>query len=202
MQMNYGEIVIQLQVDKVLLIVVNFFEYVNSGFYEGMVFYCVVENFMIQGGGFMEDLRKKLVGELVKNEVMNGLFNVCGIIVMVCMCDLYSVMVQFFINYGENGDFFDQGNIGGDGWGYVVFGYVIEGMDVVDEIVMVKIGKCIEILGMFVFVEIVMIQKVLVWEQLVCELIVRGLVLQVVLQMFECFGCDVCVVGEFFLLDL
>lgn len=164
MQTNHGEIVIQLQADKAPLTVANFLEYVNSGFYEGTVFHRVVPEFMIQGGGFTEDLKKKPVGDPVKNEAENGLSNARGTIAMARTRDPHSATAQFFINHGENGDFLDQGNTGGDGWGYAVFGYVIEGMDVVDEIATVETGKRIEVPNMPVPVEPVIIQKVTVRE--------------------------------------
>lgn len=163
MQTNHGEIVIQLQPDKAPLTVANFLEYVNSGFYEGTVFHRIAEGFVIQGGGYTEDLKLKPFGEPIKNEADNGLTNARGTLSMARKPDPHSATVQFFINLGDNGEYLDQGKTG-DGWGYAVFAYVVEGMDVVDEIAAVKTGKRIEIPNMPVPVEPVIIQKVSVRE--------------------------------------
>lgn len=163
LQTNHGEIVIQLQQDKSPLTVANFLEYVNSGFYDGTVFHRVVDGFMIQGGGFTENLVKKPVNDPVKNEAENGLTNARGTIAMARTRDPHSATAQFFINHADNGEFLDQGNTG-DGWGYAVFGYVVGGMEVVDEIAKVKTGKRIEVPNMPVPVEAVIIQKAVVKE--------------------------------------
>lgn len=103
---NYGVIIFELNVEKVLKMVVNFFVYVEVGYYNNIVFYCVIKNFMIQGGGMELGMNQKLCNVLIENEVVNGLKNKCGIVVMVCINDLYLVIVQFFINIVDN-DFFD-----------------------------------------------------------------------------------------------
>lgn len=159
---NYGVIILKFDEEKVLEIVVNFKEYVKSGYYDNIVFYCVINNFMIQGGGFELGMKQKFICVLIKNEVNNGLINKVGSIVMVCIMDLYLVSVQFFINVVDN-DFFNYIVFIIQGWGYVVFGEVVEGMDVVNKIKGVVIIMCSGYQD--VLVEDVIIEKVEIVEE-------------------------------------
>lgn len=157
--MNYGVIKFEFDVVKVLKMVENFLNYVKKGYYDGIVFYCVINGFMIQGGGFELGLKQKLIDVLIDNEVNNGLKNDNYMIVMVCMNDLYLVIVQFFINVNDN-DFLNYLLLMLQGWGYVVFGKVVEGQDVVDKIKGVKMGN----VGFYqdVLIDDVVIEKVVV----------------------------------------
>ncbi len=145
-QTNKGEIKVQLDPENAPLTVENFMQYVTDGFYDGTVFHRVIDGFMIQGGGFTENLQKKPTRDTIKNEAANGLTNKRGTISMARRNDPHSASAQWFINHADNGDFLDQGKTG-DGWGYAVFGEVISGMEVVDEIAKSKTGKRIELPG-------------------------------------------------------
>ncbi|HVS14982.1 MAG TPA: peptidylprolyl isomerase [Thermoanaerobaculia bacterium] len=133
LETNKGAILIELFPDDAPETVANFLEYVRSGFYAGTVFHRVIDGFMIQGGGFTEDLRKKDTRAPVENESDNGLSNARGTVAMARTSDPHSATAQFYINSQDNAAFLDSGKTG-DGWGYTVFGKVVEGMDVVDEI--------------------------------------------------------------------
>lgn len=135
---NLGTITLKLDAEKAPLTVKNFLEYVNSGFYENTIFHRVIDNFMIQGGGFESGLKQKKAGAPVKNEAANGLQNEKYTIAMARTSDPHSATAQFFINTRDNG-FLDYP--GQDGWGYCVFGKVIEGTEVVDAIGKVKTGS-------------------------------------------------------------
>jgi peptidyl-prolyl cis-trans isomerase B (cyclophilin B) len=135
---NLGTITLKLDAGKAPLTVKNFLEYVNSGFYENTIFHRVIDNFMIQGGGFESGLKQKKAGAPVKNEAANGLQNEKYTIAMARTNDPHSATAQFFINTRDNG-FLDYP--GQDGWGYCVFGKVIEGTEVVDAIGKVKTGS-------------------------------------------------------------
>lgn len=132
-----GEIVIELDSDKAPGSVKNFLEYVDSGFYDGTIFHRVIDRFMIQGGGFTEDMTQKKTRAAIGNEADNGLSNVRGSVAMARRGDPHSASAQFFINTVDN-DALDHKNKTAQGWGYTVFGKVVEGMDVVDEIAVVK----------------------------------------------------------------
>jgi cyclophilin family peptidyl-prolyl cis-trans isomerase len=132
LETNKGVILIELYPDKAPKSVANFLEYVRSGFYAGTVFHRVIDGFMIQGGGFTEDLKKKDTRAPVENESENGLSNARGTIAMARTSDPDSATAQFYINSVDN-EGLDSGKTA-DGWGYTVFGKVIEGMEVVDEI--------------------------------------------------------------------
>lgn len=134
MKTNKGTIEIELFSDKAPETVRNFLSYVFSGFYTGTVFHRVIENFMIQGGGFTEDMTKKETLPPIKNEATNGLSNKRGTIAMARTMVVDSASSQFFINVVDNGKNLDHKNTSQRGYGYCVFGQVIKGMDVVDKI--------------------------------------------------------------------
>jgi peptidyl-prolyl cis-trans isomerase B (cyclophilin B) len=135
---NQGVITLQLDAEKAPLSVQNFLDYVNSGFYSNTIFHRVIPNFMIQGGGFESGLKQKTTNAPVKNEAANGLKNDIYTIAMARTNDPHSATAQFFINTANNG-FLDYP--GQDGWGYCVFGKVVEGKEVVDAIGKVRTGS-------------------------------------------------------------
>ena len=130
-QTNKGNITIETYADKAPITVKNFEEYVASGFYNGTIFHRVIDGFMIQGGGFDKDMNQKETNSPIKNEAKNGLKNNLYTVSMARTNDPDSATSQFFINVKDN-DFLNYP--GQDGYGYCVFGKVIEGMDVVDTI--------------------------------------------------------------------
>ena len=134
---NKGKIVIELYPDKAPETVKNFLNYVDAKFYDGSIFHRVKPGFMIQGGGFTSDMKQKSVGAPIKNEADNGLKNERGTIAMARTGDPHSATAQFFIN-SVNNDFLNHTSKTQQGWGYVVFGKVISGMDVIDAISSVK----------------------------------------------------------------
>jgi len=134
---NLGDIKIALNSEKAPETVKNFLEYVNSGHFEGTIFHRVIENFMIQGGGFDVDMNQKSVNASIKCESNNGLSNKVGSVAMARTSDPHSATAQFFINTKDN-DFLDFTSETTQGWGYCVFGEVVEGMAVVNQIKMVE----------------------------------------------------------------
>ena len=128
-----GKIVIELFPEKAPETVKNFLNYVEAKFYDGTIFHRVIPNFMIQGGGFTSDMKRKSAGAPIKNEADNGLKNERGTIAMARTGDPHSATAQFFIN-SVNNDFLNHKSKTQQGWGYVVFGKVVKGMDVVDAI--------------------------------------------------------------------
>ena len=134
---NHGVITLQLDAAKAPNTVKNFLGYVNAGFYSNTIFHRVIPNFMIQGGGFEPGMNQKKVNAPIKNEAANGLKNDKYTIAMARTGDPHSATAQFFINTKDN-SFLDYP--GQDGWGYCVFGKVIEGKDVVDAIGKVQTG--------------------------------------------------------------
>jgi len=152
---SMGDIVIELDAAKAPKTVENFGQYVNAGQYNGTMFHRVIENFMIQGGGFTPDMKEKATRAPIGLESKNGLSNVRGSVAMARTMDPNSATGQFFINVKDN-SFLNATNAP-DGNGYAVFGKVVSGMDVVDKIRMVKTGNK----GMFqdVPVEPVLITK-------------------------------------------
>lgn len=128
-----GDIVLELNAAKAPKSVENFLTYVNDGFYDGTIFHRVIANFMVQGGGFTPDFKKKKVRSAVKNEADNGLSNSRGSIAMARTNDPHSATAQFFINVVDN-QFLNHTSKTSRGWGYTVFGKVVEGMDIVDKI--------------------------------------------------------------------
>ncbi|MCG6966549.1 MAG: peptidyl-prolyl cis-trans isomerase [Chromatiaceae bacterium] len=127
---SMGDIVIELDHEKAPKTCENFEQYVRDGHYDGTIFHRVINNFMIQGGGFMPDMMQKATREPIENEAKNGLGNVTGSIAMARTMAPHSATAQFFINVKDNG-FLDYP--GQDGWGYCVFGKVSAGMDVVNK---------------------------------------------------------------------
>lgn len=139
LQTSMGEIVLELEEAKAPNTVANFIQYVNEGFYNGTVFHRVIDGFMIQGGGFSENLQKKDTRAPVKNEADNGLKNDEYTVAMARTNDPHSATAQFFINV-KNNDFLNFRAPAGSGWGYAVFAKVIKGKDVVDKIRKVPTG--------------------------------------------------------------
>ena len=135
---NKGIITLQLDAEKAPNTVKNFLEYVNSGFYSDTIFHRVIGNFMIQGGGFEPGMKQKKTNAPIKNEAANGLKNDNYTIAMARTGDPHSATAQFFINVKDNGFLNYPGQ---DGWGYCVFGKVVEGKEVVDAIRKVKTGN-------------------------------------------------------------
>ena len=129
---SMGEIIIQLNPEKAPVSSANFLTYVNEGFYNGTIFHRIIPGFMAQGGGFDTDFNQKAVHDPIKNEADNGLPNKRGTLAMARTNVPDSATAQFFINYKDN-SFLNQTSPTPSGWGYAVFGEVIEGMDVVDE---------------------------------------------------------------------
>ncbi|MCF6262007.1 MAG: peptidylprolyl isomerase [Xanthomonadales bacterium] len=125
-----GDITIELNAEKAPISTQNFIDYVNSGFYTDTIFHRVISHFMVQGGGFNADMSKKETNPPIKNEASNGLKNMRGSIAMARTNVSDSATAQFFINVQDNRSL-DYGPIND---GYAVFGKVIEGMDVVDDI--------------------------------------------------------------------
>lgn len=137
---NHGAITLKLDFDKAPLSAANFLDYAKSGFYDGTIFHRVIDNFMIQGGGFELGLTQKENGEPIKNEADNGLPNVIGSVAMARTSDPHSATSQFFINVGDNG-FLNHTSPSPQGWGYAVFGKVVDGLDVVNAIKGCKTGS-------------------------------------------------------------
>jgi peptidyl-prolyl cis-trans isomerase A (cyclophilin A) len=130
---NQGTIVLELDAEKAPKTVENFLQYVKDGFYKGTIFHRVIDGFMIQGGGFTPDMKQKDTRAPIPNEAKNGLKNAPGTIAMARTMDPHSASAQFFINLVNNAPLDYPSR---DGWGYAVFGKVVQGMDVVQ-----KIGK-------------------------------------------------------------
>ena len=133
---NFGNIKIELNNEKSPISAENFATYVKDGFFDQTIFHRVIPNFMIQGGGFTEDMSQKETRATIKNEADNGLSNERGTLAMARTPDPDSASSQFFINLKDN-DFLNYSAPTSQGWGYCVFGKVTEGMDVVDNIAQV-----------------------------------------------------------------
>ncbi len=132
-----GTIVVELDPKAAPKSVENFLSYVNDGTYDGTIFHRVIKDFMIQGGGFVPQMVQKKTKAPVVNEADNGLKNLRGTIAMARTMEPHSATSQFFINTVDN-SFLDHTAKNTQGWGYCVFGKVVEGMDTVDEITKVK----------------------------------------------------------------
>lgn len=140
MKTSKGDIKIELDAEKAPNTVANFMKYVESGHYSNTIFHRVIDNFMIQGGGFTANMAQKNAPHTVDNEANNGLKNDRGTIAMARTSDPHSAGAQFFINVKDN-DFLNFSAPTQQGWGYCVFGKVVEGMDVVDAIKVVPVGR-------------------------------------------------------------
>lgn len=130
---NFGDITIELDAEKAPITVANFLQYVESGFYENVIFHRVINGFMVQGGGFDTNMKQKPTEASIKNEANNGLGNDKYTLAMARTSVPDSASSQFFINVSDN-DFLNHTAPTPSGWGYCVFGKVVEGMDVVDTI--------------------------------------------------------------------
>ncbi len=133
MHTNHGDITLELDEEKAPETVANFLQYAREGFYDGTLFHRVIDGFMIQGGGMEPGMVQKPTRAPIRNEADNGLGNLRGTIAMARTSDPHSATAQFFINVADNG-FLDFTAKQGQGWGYCVFGKVVDGMDVVDAI--------------------------------------------------------------------
>lgn len=139
METSMGTITLELDDAKAPETVANFVQYAKDGHYDGTIFHRVIDGFMIQGGGFTKDMNQKETREPIRNEAMNGLRNLRGTIAMARTMVVDSATSQFFINLVDN-SFLDFQNPTPQGFGYAVFGKVVDGMDVVDQIAKVKTG--------------------------------------------------------------
>ncbi len=135
---NRGDIRLELYPDDAPVSVANFLQYANDGFYDGTIFHRIISHFMIQGGGMTPDMERKPTREPIKNEADNGLKNVRGSVAMARTNDVNSATSQFYINVELNGALDHVSTQNDREWGYAVFGRVVEGMDVVDDIRFVK----------------------------------------------------------------
>lgn len=137
LETSKGNIVVELYQDKAPKTVKNFLDYVKAGFFDGTIFHRVIPNFMIQGGGFTPDMNEKPTRPPVQNEADNGLGNQRGTLAMARTPDPHSAGAQFFINLKDNTPLNFTSKTA-QGWGYAVFGRVVEGMEVVDAIAQVQ----------------------------------------------------------------
>ena len=140
LETTMGNIVIELNQEKAPNTVANFLEYVKSGHYDGTIFHRVIDGFMIQGGGMDANMTEKSTNAPIQNEADNGLRNEVGTIAMARTSDPHSATAQFFINVKDN-SFLNFSGKNPQGWGYAVFGKVVEGMDVVNAIKGVRTGN-------------------------------------------------------------
>ncbi len=140
LQTNHGVIRIELDAEKAPKTVENFLNYVKNGFYDGTVFHRVINGFMIQGGGFEAGMKQKPTEAPIENEANNGLKNDKYTLAMARTNDPHSATAQFFINVNDN-DFLNHSAPTPQGWGYAVFGKVVEGQEVIDAIKGVKTGS-------------------------------------------------------------
>lgn len=136
---NYGSFTVELDFAKAPISSENFQNYADSGFYDGTIFHRVINNFMIQGGGFEPGLTQKSTEKSIENEANNGLSNELGTLAMARTADPHSASTQFFINVSDN-FFLDHKDTSSQGWGYAVFGKVVEGMDTINKIKECKTG--------------------------------------------------------------
>ncbi len=137
LQTNHGDILIELYPDKAPVTVENFLRYTDDGFYDGTIFHRVISGFMIQGGGFDADMKKRATRSPIRNEADNGLQNERGTIAMARLPAPDTATSQFFINHRNNA-MLNHRNRTPQGFGYCVFGRVVDGMDVVDRIAQVR----------------------------------------------------------------
>lgn len=137
---NFGDIKLELDFDKAPKTAANFKQYVEEGFYNETIFHRVINDFMIQGGGMTEDMKEKPSRGPIENEADNGLKNERGTVAMARTNDPHSASSQFFINVKDNG-FLNFSGKNPQGWGYCVFGKIVEGIDIVDKIKAVATGS-------------------------------------------------------------
>ena len=130
---NYGDITLELDFEKAPKTAANFKQYAEDGFYEGTIFHRIIDNFMVQGGGFDENMVQKKTRETIENEADNGLKNDTYTVAMARTMDPHSATAQFFINVKDN-NFLNHTGKNAQGWGYCVFGKVVAGTEVVDKI--------------------------------------------------------------------
>lgn len=137
---NHGDIVVELDFDRAPQTAANFLQYARDGFYDGTIFHRVINGFMIQGGGMNAEMQQQPTREPIENEADNGLANEPGTLAMARTSDPHSATAQFFINVADN-KFLNHTGKNPQGWGYAVFGRVVEGMDVVNAIKEVRTGS-------------------------------------------------------------
>ena len=137
---NYGELSLELDAEKAPITVANFLEYVQSGFFNNTIFHRVIDGFMVQGGGFEPSMNQKPTRATIKNEADNGLKNDIYTVAMARTSDPNSATAQFFIN-ASNNDFLNYTSPTPQGWGYCVFGKIVEGQDVIDKIRKIRTGS-------------------------------------------------------------
>ncbi len=136
---TFGEITLELDAEKAPKTVENFLQYARDGYYDGTIFHRVIDNFMIQGGGFDTRMQQKPTREAIDNEADNGLKNDFGTVAMARTMEPHSATAQFFINVKDN-DFLNHSGKNMQGWGYAVFGKVTDGLDVLEKIRTVPTG--------------------------------------------------------------
>ena len=139
MRTSHGEMTLELDAAKAPVTVENFLGYVRDGFYDGTIFHRVIDGFMIQGGGFEPGMKQKATKSPIQNEAANGLRNDAYTVAMARTSDPHSATAQFFINVADNG-FLNHSAPTAQGYGYCVFGRVVEGKEVVDKIRKVRTG--------------------------------------------------------------
>ncbi|GAA5181077.1 peptidylprolyl isomerase [Niveibacterium umoris] len=137
---SLGVITLELDAEKAPKTVQNFIDYVQAGHYDGTIFHRVIDGFMVQGGGMTADMQQKPTRDPIENEANNGLKNARGTVAMARTQAPHSASAQFFINVADN-EFLNYRSADLQGWGYCVFGKVVDGMDVVDKIRAVKTGR-------------------------------------------------------------
>ena len=137
---TFGEMKLELDAEKAPKTVENFLNYARDGFFDGTIFHRVIDNFMIQGGGFDADMKQKETAAPIENEADNGLKNDFGTVAMARTMEPHSATAQFFINVKDN-DFLNHTGKNMQGWGYAVFGKVTEGTEVLDKIRAVETGS-------------------------------------------------------------
>ena len=130
---TFGDITVELNADKAPITVANFLEYVREGLYDGTIFHRVIDNFMIKGGGFDTNMQQRATKAVIENEADNGLRNEFGTLAMARTMEPHSATAQFFINVSNN-EFLNHSGKNMQGWGYAVFGTVIDGTEVLDKI--------------------------------------------------------------------
>jgi peptidyl-prolyl cis-trans isomerase B (cyclophilin B) len=137
---NYGDIAVELDFEKAPKTAENFLQYCRDGYYEGTIFHRVIDGFMVQGGGMDANMAEKPTRAPIENEADNGLSNDKGTLAMARTADPHSASAQFFINVSDN-HFLNHSGKTAQGWGYAVFGKVVQGLDTVDKIRKVPTGS-------------------------------------------------------------